>query len=132
MQRRSFFTLSALAVSLAALAIIVLQCSDSKNSTGSGGGGGGTTLEFDSSLPGGVFTHVFDKVGSFPYHCRNHGGSGGAGMSGTITVIAAGTPNTLDVNVKCCVFTPSNLTVEVGDTVRWSGMTATHTVTSDN
>ncbi|MBA3493330.1 MAG: hypothetical protein H0T87_04190 [Gammaproteobacteria bacterium] len=33
-----------------------------------------------------TFTHTFAGPGTFPYHCVVHGGPGGAGMSGTITV----------------------------------------------
>lgn len=38
---------------------------------------------------GDEFTHTFDTVGEFPYYCEPHGGPGGQGMSGTITVQAA-------------------------------------------
>lgn len=34
-----------------------------------------------------TFTHTFTTSGTFPYHCRIHGGPGGIGMSGTITVM---------------------------------------------
>jgi plastocyanin len=33
-----------------------------------------------------VFEHPFNSVGSNPYYCGQHGGSGGLGMSGVITV----------------------------------------------
>ena len=33
-----------------------------------------------------VYEFVFNTAGSFPYYCSVHGGTGGAGMSGTITV----------------------------------------------
>ena len=33
-----------------------------------------------------TFTHTFAGTGTFPYHCVVHGGPGGAGMSGTVTV----------------------------------------------
>ena len=36
-----------------------------------------------------VFDHVFTMVGSNPYYCSEHGGIGGAGMSGVITVQSA-------------------------------------------
>lgn len=45
---------------------------------------------------GWTFTHAFPSAGSFPYHCEVHGGPGGVGMSGTVTVQAAGgTPGAL-------------------------------------
>jgi hypothetical protein len=34
----------------------------------------------------------FDSAGSFRYFCEEHGGPGGVGMSGTVTVQAAATP----------------------------------------
>ncbi len=33
------------------------------------------------------FQHTFASPGVFPYHCQIHGGPGGAGMSGTVTVM---------------------------------------------
>jgi plastocyanin len=36
---------------------------------------------------GGVFSFTFTEPGVYPYHCDLHGGSGGAGMSGVITVV---------------------------------------------
>src|SRR5437763_11356315 len=38
---------------------------------------------------GQTFSFTFDKTGTFAYHCKIHGGSGGVGMSGVITVKAA-------------------------------------------
>ncbi len=32
------------------------------------------------------FTFKFDKAGTYAYYCKFHGGKGGTGMSGTITV----------------------------------------------
>ena len=32
------------------------------------------------------FPHTFSLPGTFPYHCSIHGGVGGLGMSGTVTV----------------------------------------------
>ena len=37
-------------------------------------------------------TIVFNNAGTFAYYCKYHGGPGGKGMSGTITVQAAGQP----------------------------------------
>ena len=33
------------------------------------------------------FSNKFTTPGTFPYHCEFHGGPGGAGMSGTVTVM---------------------------------------------
>ena len=43
---------------------------------------------FDSGTlsSGQEFTFKFDKAGTYPYYCKFHGGKGGQGMSGTITV----------------------------------------------
>jgi len=43
---------------------------------------------FDSGAlgDGGSFSHTFDEPGTFPYHCRFHGGPGGSAMSGVIIV----------------------------------------------
>lgn len=67
---------------------------------------------FDSSpsCPGSIsnciqngesYTHTFSSIGTFPYHCKIHGASGGVGMSGVVVVTAAngspppgGLPNT--------------------------------------
>jgi LPXTG-motif cell wall-anchored protein len=47
------------------------------------------------------YTHSFNSVGTFPYHCKIHGAAGGIGMSGTVVVTSAngspppgGLPNT--------------------------------------
>ena len=37
-------------------------------------------------------TITFSKAGTFPYYCKYHGGPGGKGMSGVITVLAAAQP----------------------------------------
>lgn len=41
-----------------------------------------------SSMPF-QFEHTFSAEGEFPYHCVIHGGAGGVGMSGSITVAPA-------------------------------------------
>lgn len=43
----------------------------------------------DDVAAGGEKTLTFSKAGTFPYYCKYHGGPGGKGMSGTITVLAA-------------------------------------------
>jgi hypothetical protein len=63
--------------------------------------GGAHNVKFDDgsfeqpSAPSGSAWTVarrFDSPGSFRYYCEEHGGPGGAGMSGTVTVQAAVTP----------------------------------------
>jgi plastocyanin len=90
---------------------------------------------FDSGTiaPGGHFTHVFTSAAVVPYYCIFHGGAGGAGMSGTITVQAGGTPSSHAVSMVGMTFVPAAMTVDVGDTVTWTNNSALdHTVTSDN
>jgi plastocyanin len=41
------------------------------------------------------FQRTFSQAGTVAYHCDMHGGVGGAGMSGTITVVAGGAPGAL-------------------------------------
>ena len=36
---------------------------------------------------GQVFSYTFDEPGAYPYYCDTHGGPGGEGMSGVITVV---------------------------------------------
>jgi plastocyanin len=45
---------------------------------------------------GDTYTHQFPDGGTFPYHCKVHGGPGGQGMSGTVVVkgTSASTPTT--------------------------------------
>jgi LPXTG-motif cell wall-anchored protein len=43
--------------------------------------------------PGGTFEHTFNAVGTFAYYCRIHGGPGGQGMSGSITVQGGPSPS---------------------------------------
>jgi plastocyanin len=44
-----------------------------------------------STLPWTV-SRTFDQPGTFRYYCLEHGGPGGAGMSGTVTVLPASSP----------------------------------------
>jgi plastocyanin len=37
-----------------------------------------------------VSSHTFNAAGTFPYHCDQHGGPGGSGMSGTVVVQSTG------------------------------------------
>jgi len=43
---------------------------------------------FDHSMPstGSTFSHAYDHPGTFRYYCKIHGGPGGQGMSGVVTV----------------------------------------------
>lgn len=45
---------------------------------------------------GATFSFTFKQIGTYAYHCEVHGGAGGEGMSGTITVLQAvtSTPTT--------------------------------------
>ena len=38
-------------------------------------------------------SRTFTAPGTFPYHCVIHGGPGGAGMSGTVTVMQPALPS---------------------------------------
>lgn len=41
------------------------------------------------------FSRTFSSAGTVAYHCAAHGAAGGVGMSGTVTVLAVGSPGTL-------------------------------------
>jgi plastocyanin len=110
-----------------------------------GGGNGSPGTEFDSGDlnatgggyygggAGGTFQHVFNTVEVSRYYCKHHGGRGGTGMSGVITVQAGGTPSTYQVSITNNAFTPAALTIPVGSTVKWTNNSSSvHTVTSDN
>jgi plastocyanin len=54
------------------------------------------TVEFDDGsfkssemVAGGATSRRFDAPGTYTYHCGFHGGRGGSGMSGNVTVLAA-------------------------------------------
>jgi hypothetical protein len=104
------------------------------SSTSSGGGGGGGTREFVSGNlgDGQSFTHVFNTSKVVPYYCRHHGGPGGVGMSGVITVVAGGSVNKTSVSITSS--TLPDLDIDVGDTVTWTNnhFGVVHTVESDN
>jgi LPXTG-motif cell wall-anchored protein len=38
---------------------------------------------------GATFSHTFDKASTFAYYCKYHGSKGGAGMAGSVEVVAA-------------------------------------------
>jgi plastocyanin len=118
--------------------LLSLSSCDGGSSTGSGGNP--TPREFASGdltagNPGESFTHVFNTAKTIGYYCRHHGGSGGVGMSGVITVNAGGTPNRIPVNITSS--TLPDLSIDVMDTVVWtnnhtSPYPTVHTVESDN
>src|SRR6185503_9813398 len=70
---------------LTALALSVQGCGDD-NPTNPGGVGG--TKELDSGViaNGGTYSHTFNTLGSYGYHCTIHG----TGMAGTVTVSGGG------------------------------------------
>ena len=45
------------------------------------------TLASSGGPPFPQFSRTFTAPGTFPYHCVIHGGPGGVGMSGTVTVM---------------------------------------------
>jgi plastocyanin len=122
------------AVVLMAAAALLSGCSSSSNnSVGSGGGGGGREfVSGDLAGNGASFSHVFTTAKSVPYYCRYHGGPGGVGMSGTITVTAS-TATPVKHSFSITAMTLPSTTINVMDTVVWtnnSGMV--HTVESDH
>ena len=108
--------------------LTIIGCSNSSNSVY------GSKI-FDSGTigPGGHFSFVFSSAIVVPYYCKFHGGPGGTGMSGKITVQAGGIPSKDTVSMVGMTFVPANLTVDVGDTIVWiNNSSLDHTVTSDN
>ena len=123
---KTYLSYLALASSVALLG----GCGSSSSIGGPGGGG----REFVSGdlAPNATYTHVFMTAKSVPYYCRFHGGSGGVGMSGVITVGVAGTPNKFQLSITSAIDLP-DLAIEAGDTVTWTNNhTMVHTVESDN
>jgi len=113
------------------LSVALLNGCGSSSSIG-GPGGGGREFVSGNLTPGAIFTHVFMSAKSVPYFCRFHGGAGGVGMSGVITVGAAGTANKFQLSITTATDLP-DLAIEAGDTVTWTNNDAlTHTVESDN
>lgn len=51
----------------------------------------GTTPGASGALANGphLYTYTFNTPGTYLFHCQAHGGSGGVGMSGTVTVVTA-------------------------------------------
>jgi plastocyanin len=105
--------------------------------------------------PGGTYSHLFTQVGDFSYLCKVH-----PDMTGTVRVVASGAPDTQPANppatprapapapapnvapartakthaVKIAdfAFAPANVSIAVGDVVKWSwtGTDTNHSVTS--
>ena len=118
-----------------ALGSVIVGCSSNNSNNGypTGPASGGGAKEFASGdiQPGHSYTHVFMNAKVIPYYCRYHGGPGGVGMSGVLTVVAGGYPTGHSFSITA--MTLPTLTINVGDTMTWinnSGLT--HTVQSDN
>ncbi|MGH8015289.1 MAG: cupredoxin domain-containing protein [Candidatus Zixiibacteriota bacterium] len=111
--------------------VLSLSFCDGGSSGGYGGPGPGPTREFVSPdlSPAESFTHVFNTAKSVPYYCRYHRAMG---MTGVITVGAAGTPNKFNLPINSNIDLPDQ-TIEAGDTITWTNNTGlVHTVESDN
>jgi plastocyanin len=110
---------------LAALCLILLVAACGKKST-SPTTGGGTGFDSRAIPAGGTFSHKFDVVGAFPYHCERHNG-----MTGSVTV-QGGAASAVAVDIAGSAFSPQGVTVGQGSTVTWTNKDGvTHTVTSD-
>jgi|GEM_PF-1574439 len=59
------------------------RCANGCDGDGAGGNGDADDNAWEATV-------TFSTAGSVPYHCEIHGGNGGAGMSGTITVGGGG------------------------------------------
>lgn len=71
-----------------------------------------------------TFTHLFDSLGTFSYHCNTH-----SGMTGTVIV----TRVTVNVSIQSSAFYPASQVISKGTIVKWTnndGMD--HTVTSNS
>jgi plastocyanin len=116
-----------------ALTAGVFGCSSNDNSNPVKSPGTGSRLEFASGdlQNGQSYTHVFATAKVVPYYCRQHGGTGGAGMSGVITVAAGGTPSKHSFSITG--MTLPSATIDVMDTVTWTNNDGpVHSVQSDN
>ena len=115
--------------------IAVLGCSSKGSDYGTGGGGtGGREFASGNMAGNGVsFSHTFATAGSFPYFCRYHGGRGGSGMSGVITVTDP--PNASPVTFTYSIVSHDlpDYSIKTGDIVTWTNNSGeVHTVESDN
>lgn len=118
-------------VTLTAVVIASMNaCSDDK---GSNNNPPQNQREFASGdlSTGESYQHTFNTARTMNYYCAHHGGPGRQGMSGTITVTAAGTPDLFEISIVAS--TLPNLTVPVGSTIKWTNNhVQTHTVQSDD
>lgn len=81
---------------------------------------------FNANIPqGDAYRHVFNNVGVIPYYCIPHEADG---MTGTVTVTAPASKR-VEVFASGAAFNPANVTINVGDSVRWT-ISGSHTVTS--
>lgn len=75
---------------------------------------------------GETFSHLFDSIGTFNYHCTTH-----SGMTGTVIVTSP--PLTADVTISSSYFSPATINVAKGATVTWTNNDdLSHTVTSNS
>ncbi len=81
----------------------------------------------------GPFQHTFTSAGSFRYYCEQHGGPGGAGMSGIVNVAGGGAPGTLQFSGASFSITESggSRTINVTRTGGDNGAVSVQYATSD-
>lgn len=120
---------------LALAAVIAAFGCSSKGSDYGTDGGGGTRVFASGNLAGNgaSFSHTFTTVGSVPYYCRYHGGRGGNGMSGVITVTDPpnASPDTFSYSIVG--HNLPSYAIKTGDIVTWTNNSGeVHTVESDN
>lgn len=111
------------------------SCSSGGNDYGMGGNGGTTRIFASGNLAGNgaAYSHTFTAAGSVPYYCRYHGGPGGAGMSGVITVTDPPRATPVDTTYSIVGNTLPSWSIKTGDKVTWiNNSGTTHTVESDN
>ena len=72
---------------------------------------------------GWTYSYVFKKAGTYDYQCNPHAAMG---MTGKVFVNAVSTSH--KVAVTNYVFTPAQLTINVGDTVIWTNTQGSHNV----
>ena len=116
-----------------ALTAVAFGCSSKSNSNPVNSPMNGTGREFVSRdlQSGNSYTHVFTTAKVVPYFCKYHGGPGGMGMSGVITVVAGGTPSKHSYSITGN--TLPSATIDLMDTVTWTNNDVhVHTVESDN
>ena len=116
-----------------ALTAGLFGCSSNNNSNPVNSPMSGNGHEFTSGdlQNGQSYTHVFTTAKVVPYYCSHHGGPGGVGMSGVITVVAGGTPSKHAYSITGN--TLPSVTIDVMDTVTWTNNDVrVHNVRSDN